>query len=443
LLYHIVLELEFKIVLLALFMLFSAGVQTATALDSNVVIWSHDIPELCYAVKVSPDGLTCANGAGQYVQIRNMSDGSLIRQFGEHDNEKITSIVYSPNGQYVFTGAGDLYSTHRTPYIKMWDANTGALIKTLFTDDTTYYSFVRSLDVSTDGTQVSAIFDTYLKNNSTERDFVLFVWDVYSGGIHKKVNFPDDDQPSNLKYSPAGEYLIIDNNDDIALYTYPGIEFYHRLGWADIWHKSMIQAIAVTSDGKTVASIDKSNIVKVWDVETKWIIDTFTVIKNASATSIEFDNTDKFLIAFTNIPQVWDFIKKELIYKYDETYSLGVNFDVNNNNDFLVAGLINVKLIKGIYEPMTVGEEEITIDILYPNPTNNLVNIEFTLTSETNLNIEVTDINGTTLETIPNIVYPVGLNTYQYNCSNLSNGTYFIKISSAEFNKVYKFVKMY
>jgi len=106
--------------------------------DSSLILWSHDVPEGCYSVQASPDGLTCANGAGQYVQIRNIEDGSLIRQFGEHDDERVNSIVYSPDGRYIFTGAGEYqWVPVRVPYIKMWDVNTGELIRQFNTDDST------------------------------------------------------------------------------------------------------------------------------------------------------------------------------------------------------------------------------------------------------------------------------------------------------------------
>ena len=159
-----------------------------------------------------------------------------------------------------------------------------------------------------------------------------------------------------------------------------------------------------------------------------------------------FDNNDNFLILgaspYGDI-EIWDWQNDKLIYTYNKDESYNLDFDIDPNNNILSSQYYKLIFYKGNYNPITVEEEEITTDILYPNPTNNIVNIEFTLKSETKLNIELSDINGKPLETLSSIVYPVGLNSYQYNCSNLSSGTYFIKISSAEFNKVYKFVKMY
>ena len=406
--------------------------------ETSNVIWSKDVPELCYAVQVSPDGITFANSDGQSLQIRNLVDGSLIRQFGEHDNEKINSIRFSPDGKFVFTGAGEFHiNPVRVPYVKMWDISNGNLIKKFESDNSSDFTFIKSFDLSKDGKQLAAII---LATN----DVQVFVWDVNTGKIIKKLTFPKDTQPSCIKYSPTDDYIVLCTAGNISLYSYPQIKFVSRIDNYFNWHQSYISAMAITSDGKIIASTDNANVVKIWDVDKLAIVKTINFEKIASPTYMQFDNSNDYLLSMTSIPQILNLESGTLINPYDKYNPdfLGVEFDITNNNDLIIAGLTKVKLLKGIYGPNDIVEPTNMINNnIYPNPVNNIANIDFILQKNEKVKIDLLNIDGKLLKSIFHDYYSVGLNTVKFDCSNLSSGSYYIKINSSSFSKTYKLIK--
>jgi len=242
--------------------------------------------------------------------------------------------------------------------------------------------------------------------------------------------------------------LIIDNDEDLALYSYPEIEFVSRLGNAFNWHESRIKAIAVTSDGKTVASIDGSDIVKIWDVEKRDIVNSFQTLRLGDANEMKFDSKNQYLIIGSNPEkgiEIWNYKTSPLLihhYPYPEGNSN--DFDLTDNDYILNAKGRQLIYFKGIYEPIGVEEPDIIIvdDIIYPNPTNNLVNIEFSLLNPDNVIIELLNLNGQLIEIITNDFFPTGLNKIQYDCSNLASGAYFVHIvKDGNFTISYKLIK--
>ena len=61
---------------------------------------------------------------------------------------------------------------------------------------------------------------------------------------------------------------------------------------------------------------------------------------------------------------------------------------------------------------------------LYPNPSNEVVNLLFTLTSFQDINYTITDVTGKTLKS--DVLNHVGSDAYPISVSDLPNGMYFI-----------------
>lgn len=76
----------------------------------------------------------------------------------------------------------------------------------------------------------------------------------------------------------------------------------------------------------------------------------------------------------------------------------------------------------------------------YPNPFNETVFIELTLTKNTNVETYVTDLLGTTVGVINNELMPSGLHKLQWNAHNLANGIYLLNIKTGNDFQVKKLV---
>jgi hypothetical protein len=82
-------------------------------------------------------------------------------------------------------------------------------------------------------------------------------------------------------------------------------------------------------------------------------------------------------------------------------------------------------------------EEASTVNI-FPNPTKDIVNIEFLLSKEQTITFSLYDAMGRSVKSIQKKQFELGKNNYQFNLSGLPKGTYYIKMSyeNQEINKL-------
>jgi hypothetical protein len=115
---------------------------------------------------------------------------------------------------------------------------------------------------------------------------------------------------------------------------------------------------------------------------------------------------------------------------------IGIGYQTNNNSIFytieqeIFAAIENYGNI--ISCSQTVGFEQIQEDLtlIYPNPTNGLVNIE--IQNQTIQSIKVYDLQGQLIKETAET---------QFDLSNYSNGTYFIRAQTEKGYYSYKLIK--
>jgi len=74
----------------------------------------------------------------------------------------------------------------------------------------------------------------------------------------------------------------------------------------------------------------------------------------------------------------------------------------------------------------------------YPNPFKSTTNIEFTLSRESQVKMEVYNIHGQLIETLLHARKPSGQHVIEFNGDHLPRGVYFCKISTGEAYRVRK-----
>ncbi len=77
---------------------------------------------------------------------------------------------------------------------------------------------------------------------------------------------------------------------------------------------------------------------------------------------------------------------------------------------------------------------------LYPNPTNGNAEIDFSLTSSSNINIKIYDLTGRLVKTVLNEKRFSGVQKVQLNLEELQNGIYFYTITGDGFSETKKFI---
>lgn len=111
---------------------------------------------------------------------------------------------------------------------------------------------------------------------------------------------------------------------------------------------------------------------------------------------------------------------------YDGSETRLVNGTGSSYDDYKA---INMKIWS-----MAVGLEEAEGAILqtlaYPNPVNDMLNLEISMLESTHANISVVDMLGREVISLGEVALATGNNKFEINTSNLSNGAYFVKIIS-------------
>ena len=171
------------------------------------------------SIAFSPEGKTIASGSGRLVYLGGGEDqgtcvGQEIRLWnaftGEHINTLIghtsvvNSVVFSPDGNTIASGSGHwmgyegIYSAGEE--IRLWNANTGELLKTL----TGHTVLVASVVFSPDGKLIVSVGKT------------IRVWDAHTGG-HLKTLKGHTGGISSVVFSPDGKTLASGGEDGTIL----------------------------------------------------------------------------------------------------------------------------------------------------------------------------------------------------------------------------------
>lgn len=135
----------------------------------------------------------------------------------------------------------------------------------------------------------------------------------------------------------------------------------------------------------------------------------------------------------------------DVIYKASNSIMLTDGFHTESNANFLATiedcpSQINTVTEFGLEQPAFTRHINETISI-YPNPFTDYTTIEYTLTEETNIDLEVVDILGQQVTTlIDNSVQTAGRHQVTFNRQQLQGGTYFIVLHKQEKSEVQKFL---
>ncbi len=211
--------------------------------DRTVRLWNANTGELIKTLKghvenvntvaFSPDGKTIASGSGklayfgggedsgtcigQEIRLWNANTGEPIKTLKGHTSV-VNSVVFSPDGSTIASGSGHWWGyegkASAGEEVRLWNANTGELIKTL----KGHKDVVSSVTFSPDGNLIVSgdwyDWDGYLSSGTWSGE--IRVWDAHTGE-HLKTLTGHTGGVSSVAFSPDGKTLASGRTDGTIL----------------------------------------------------------------------------------------------------------------------------------------------------------------------------------------------------------------------------------
>jgi WD40 repeat protein len=435
-----------KTFLFVLILLALAGMERGKSQELPDTVWTKQLEtnQKVHFLKFSPDGLYFYAGINNYIAKYETMTGHLIYDSLMHDDQ-IIRLDISPTGDTLLTSSTD-------GIIKLWNSQTGGFLTTTpvideYDDDLIdanffdYGNFIicRTKIYETDSFPSFIIFGT--KNNVKLHEFGEIA-NVRKLRVSPTNNF----FCFTVWFSPSSQ---IPSKDYVYLYDLNTYEKISLLGTHDYY----VNDIEFSFDGKYIASGGDDGKVKIWNVESRELAKELDVNGKVVRDIVFSKDNRHLLVGIENSEylSIWIYdVENDFNKVYEYPFLTGRYFDIDNNSNYIISfGFSGIKgnyqkklhlLYKKVSKIVAEGTNH-SNDILYPNPTNNRANIVFENKYLSKVTINIYSLSGDKIVTILDEYLDSGIQSIQYDCSDLPIGTYIITINSSKFVKTYKLVK--
>ncbi len=395
------------------------------------IVWTkytHDISRLQFN---NDDSKILTVGSGGII-IFNTSDGSQVQHIpgyeaGEYSADN--SLIVAAREQS--DSLNDVY-----PYVDVIDAATYQVIKSIKLNKLKSAPSYEEVIISPDNKTIAEF-----------NPFGLYFIDVETGLLKKTLtSFGDENRKvsiSSFIYSKDSKHVIIALWDPVKG-EYGSIMFINTSTYnMDYKYDKRAGCLTLSDDGHLLAfnSPDEAGkAVTVMNTQTHEIVGQ--IPGTASWVRSMVFSPDGQYLAVSDDEHSTKFYKTNDYSLYKTIYPEGFYFssmDISKDNGYLIGGASSVMMLLNFLKTGVIDGKEI-LEILYPNPSGNSINVTFELPAATTLSFNLYDMTGVLVEALKTGTYETGTVEENLYLNNIANGTYYLKIESAEFNMTFKVI---
>ena len=214
------------------------------------LLWSSSAEPSAKVISIaySPDGKTLASGlSGGQIKLWDARSGALLRTLDGHANE-VRSVAFAPDGKTLASGSDD-------KTIKLWDARSGKLVRTLEGHTDRVYSVA----FAPDGNMLA----------SGSWDSTIKLWDARSGALLRTLDGHANEVLS-VAFAPDGQTLASGGYKTVKLWDARSGALVRTLEG----HTSWVNSVAFAPHGNMLASGSWDSTIKLWDAHSGELLRT-------------------------------------------------------------------------------------------------------------------------------------------------------------------------
>ncbi|NEP40726.1 MAG: hypothetical protein F6K25_16350 [Okeania sp. SIO2G4] len=279
---------------------------------------SNQQPDSAFSVTISFDGEILASSRGQDILLWNLQTGKLLDTLSSHQ-ANVRSVAISPDGRTLASGSGD-------GTVKLWDIPTGEmLVSFLHSGVVTAVGFtadgravigcsadrgMKSWDIYTgqllhrmNGTQPIAFGAGGLRMAASGGPRFIRLWNAEQGQLLKNLSIPNTNNNRGIEaiaFSEDGQTIAHAMKGESKILVWD-VESW-KVRYTLEKHSQAIKAIAISPDGKILASSSEDGNINLWDLGTGKLLRS---IKGDGAIVFSPDSKQLVSVSQDNIIQLW------------------------------------------------------------------------------------------------------------------------------------------
>ncbi|MHC4564855.1 MAG: protein kinase domain-containing protein [Planctomycetota bacterium] len=241
-----------------------------------------------FGLAMSPDGTRIvSNGDNKTIKVWDAQSGAVLMTLPGHGSDMFNPVSFNPDGRKIASGGQD-------NIVRVWDTESGAELVTL----QGHKSMIRAVEFSPDGKRIA----------SASHDKTVKLWDSETGA-ELMVLQGHRHRITDVVFSPSGENLVsCDPGAEGTIKVWDastGSELMTLLG-----HKNGVYCLAFSPDGKKIASGSLDNTVKIWDAKSG--LELMTLMHTGIVFAVSFSPDSRYVACgggfsgFGGVIKLWD-----------------------------------------------------------------------------------------------------------------------------------------